>query len=235
MGQALGLGPSMYDVCGVLSENIWGFPINNVTVTLEVNNTAWNSVSTYVAGLFDFYEDFPPVPYQNTTYVITVSFAGTNSMNASAISSTPDGTTYTVSTTNQFGLEPSSNFTVLSVGPQSVLGSMLNETPAQMQESGTATGVLKVRNEFTLGFPWYRFHIMYFFQSVEQFDVGIGLIGGNTFTPENDFANTYKGYVQNVVVDLFEDWCAAEAVQYIRSFDRSAGVVGGCNHISRCR
>jgi hypothetical protein len=52
----------------------------------------------------------------------------------------------------------------------------------QMQKNAEASGQLRIWNQFSISYPWYRFHMVYLLHGVEQFDIGIGLIGGNVMT-----------------------------------------------------
>jgi hypothetical protein len=113
--------PSQYRVGGWLMSGYTGLGGSNVRV--KVNDTDLGSLVTLdhpgCCGYFSFVRDFPAVNNSPTTYTVTVSFNGEDSLSASATSTAPDGTSYAACTTTQFNLKPSSNMTVLTVTPKS--------------------------------------------------------------------------------------------------------------------
>jgi hypothetical protein len=57
--------------------------------------------------------------------------------------------------------------------------------------------------------------MVYLLGGFEQFDVGIGVLGGNIVTATNDFANRIQSYLHDIAWDLFVDWVGSEAIQAI--------------------
>ncbi|MGB8780030.1 MAG: hypothetical protein WCD81_05205 [Candidatus Bathyarchaeia archaeon] len=129
-----------------------GTGVSNENVAITVNGESFQN-TTDQNGYFNLSLDLQPkcpngqTSYQNVTYTITSSFAGDHPTNATAYDNTLDGEQYAACTTIQYGYEPSSNTTVLTVTPQSTLTTMLTETPEEMQKQEEQNGTLKIYNE----------------------------------------------------------------------------------------
>jgi hypothetical protein len=111
--------------------------VQGETVTTTVNGESFQN-TTGPKGYFNLTLDLQPEctngTYQNATYTITVSFAGDQQVNASAYDNMLDGTGYAECITVQYGYEPSSNSTVLTVTPQSTQAMVPTETSDQLKQ-----------------------------------------------------------------------------------------------------
>lgn len=134
-------------------------------------------------------------------------------LNATTWAKTLDGEQYPACTTTQYGYEPAYNTTTLTVLPESTEVLAMTKSPEEMQKQAEQNGTLKLKNEWSWGYPWYRLHMVYLLGAVEQFDVGIGILGGNIVTATNHFTSRINSYARDIAWDLFGDWVAGEVVQ----------------------
>lgn len=81
-----------------------------------------------------------------------------------------------------------------------------------MQQEAEQNGTLKIWNEFSRFYPWFRFHLVYLLGGVDQFDVGTSVLGSNVVTAAQNFADRIRGYIKDIEWDLFGDWVADEVV-----------------------
>jgi hypothetical protein len=163
-----------------------GVPNENVTTT--VNGESFRN-TTGPNGYFNLTLNLQPEctngTYQNSTYTITASFGGDQFTNATAYDNTLGGASYAECTTAQYGYEPSSNSTVLTVTPQSTQAITPTETPKQIQEEAESNGSLKIYNEFSWWYPWYRLHFKITTNDTTTIDAGVSLLpGGSTQSSE---------------------------------------------------
>jgi hypothetical protein len=153
------------------------------------------------------------------------------------IAYTLDGTRYAVSTTIYYGLKPSINSFTLTVEPpktevktapedmlqgnvtatQTSVKVPPQKTPEQLRREAEHSGSLRVWHEFSWWFPWYRFHMVYLLHGIDQFDVGIGLLGGNIINALQNFIDKISRYAKEIVPDLFADYVLREMVAVVGS------------------
>ena len=134
--------------------------VPNKEVKLKINETEY-TVTTNDTGHFSKSLDLQPKDGENTTYIITASFADDTQqpLNATAWAKTLDGQDYATCTTIQFGYRPSCNSTLLMVEPQATDTATSKKSPEEMKEEMLGIGWLKVWHGFSWWYPWYRLHI----------------------------------------------------------------------------
>jgi hypothetical protein len=180
-------------------------------VKIVVDGTVKDENPTNASGEFSFALNLPPVNNKATDYQVQVMFEGDGCSSATAYGKV-NGTDYAVCTTIQYGYKPSTNSTCLTVEPQATQVATTTKTPEQMQKEAKQNGSLRIRHEFTWRYPWYRFHMIYLLYGVEQFDVGVGILGGNIIEALQDFVDRVSRYVKQIVPDLFVDYVLGEMV-----------------------
>jgi hypothetical protein len=136
--------------------------VSGKPVKIYVNDVEKTILYTYglngdfsLAGL-----DLPPVNNQPTTYQIRAVFEGDNPCTATAYAKTPNGTSYAACTTIEYGYKPSSNSASVTVEAPTSVVTVPTKTPEQLQQEAKQKGWLKIRNEFTWWYPWYRMHFV---------------------------------------------------------------------------
>jgi hypothetical protein len=152
--------PSQYKISGWLKNGTIG--LGSKLVSLKINDTVVDSRLTddFVGwqGCYCFVHDFPAVNNVSTTYTVSVSFNGTNPSSASATSITLGGSNYAMCTTIQYGCQPCSNSTMLTVDPQSTIAAISTKTLEEMQQEAEQSDWFRVEPEFSWCFPWFRLH-----------------------------------------------------------------------------
>jgi hypothetical protein len=157
-------------------------------VTLELNDTAHEyNQTTDQYGNATWTETLSPQANDSATvYNVAVSFAGDlPAKTAIASLKTPNGTSYTVCSTLQYGTyKPSANSTSILVWPQTTTGTTTLESPDQLQADAKSKGYLSVYNEFSWRYPWYRMHVKI------SFGGAIIDVGFNPLLPFGDVVKT---------------------------------------------
>ncbi|MGB8780311.1 MAG: hypothetical protein WCD81_06635 [Candidatus Bathyarchaeia archaeon] len=209
-----------------------GTGVSNETVTITVNGQSFQN-KTDQNGYFNLTIDLEPechngtTAYQNVTYTITASFAGDVPTNATAYDNALDGTNYTACTTVQYVYEPSTNSTILTVTPQSTLTALLTETPQEMQKQAEQNGTLKVKNQWSWWYPWYRVHYQFIPNGTVEYDYGVSpLPFGNTLAYTKYMNNTVVNFVLNANLAILSAITLSEYQGYIISMLGPAGFLG---------
>jgi hypothetical protein len=119
------------------------------------------------------------------------TFNGTNPQSANLTALDPYGDQYVICTTNQYDLSPSTNSSTLAVLLQTTDAITAAKTTKQMQQEAEQNGTLRVYNEWSWCFPWYRAHCVSVYEGRNQFDQGISPIPfvGATLTVAPSFLN----------------------------------------------
>lgn len=170
-----------HTISGMLSS--YSQPVPNKQVSILVNGTVKSIVTTSINGWYNLSLDFLPADNKPTTYSVQASFEGDEPSSAAAYGYTPNGTQYAVCTATHYGYKPTSKSTMLTVESRSTTTTTITKTPEQVQVDAIQIGCLRIWNEFTLWYPWYRLHVNVTLGEV-SFDVG--------FNPVLPFGTTFS-------------------------------------------
>lgn len=151
-------------------------PLAGRTIKVKVNGNEYD-LTTDGDGRFSLTRDLQPRNDQTTTYQVTATFEGDQPQSATANATAPDGTSYPVCTTIQYGYKPSSNRVTVTVEPPATVVDTTEEstvteqpestivevpppkTPEEMQAEAEQEGWLQIWHEFAWWWPFYRLHI----------------------------------------------------------------------------
>jgi len=109
------------------------------------------------------------------------------------------------------GYKPASNTITLTVEPKSTTATTPTKTPEQMQEEAEDSGWLTTWHEFTIWYPWYRLHFVYWGSPIVQFDVGISLLPfGDSITYAETFVQKIMSLLPRVIWAITGGMASAE-------------------------
>jgi len=185
-------------------------PLRGRTVKVRVNDVE-HAVTTHLSGDFSLCLSLPALNNQPTTYTIVASFDGDNMETATAYGTFPNGTQYTVCTTIQYGYRPASSSVSLTVEPQATQVTTPTKTPEQLQEEAEDSGWLTLWHEFTIWYPWYRLHFVYWGSPIMQFDVGLSLLPfGDSIQYAEVFVQRIESLLPRVIWSIVAGLASAE-------------------------
>lgn len=143
-------------------------------------------------------DDEPSLPQ------IEILSMANNVLDLDSIVILPRGTSYAMCTTIQYGNQPCSNSTMLTVDPQSTIATISTKTAEEMQQEAKDSGGLSIYNEFSWSYPWYKVHVK--IQVNPTIDIGFNpiLSGGEThdWTGLETFSNVMEEVWQDIMLDF---------------------------------
>ena len=210
--------------------------VDGKTVTVKVNETAY-MLTTNQNGYFKTTLKLEPRGYKPTTYMITATFEGDSSLNATAWTYTLDGQRFAACTTMQFGFKPSFNSTSLTVEPQATQETQPTKTPEQLQAEAEQSGWLTIWHEFSWWYPWYRCHLKIdctLAQGRLYMDYGWTFLPfGSTFECNevtaymiNDLANQVYNVGKDVLLELVKGYLIGMVIQHLTAWLLGKTLVG---------
>jgi hypothetical protein len=173
------------------------------TVTLTVNGIDYVN-QTNSTGYVTLHQTLQPGDTSANIYEVIAMFNGTNPRSFSLNASDPYGNQYAVCTTNQYDLRPSTNSSTLQVLLQSTDVITTTKTIDQMQQEAKQSRTLRVKEEWSWGYPWFRVHFLFAPNGTTEYDDGISLLPfGNTLQ--------YTALMSSTVINLWQGVVKATA------------------------
>jgi hypothetical protein len=188
--------------------------VNGTAYTLQTNGTGY--VTLHLA--------LQPGDTSANTYQIVATFNGTNLKTAILNASDPYGDQYAVCITNQYGLRPSTNCSTLAVLLQTTDEITIVKTMEQMQKEAEDNGSLRVRDQWSWCYPWFRVHFQFVQNGTVEYDEGVSpLPFGNTLQYTEIMNNTVINFVLNANLAILSAIALSQYQGYIISMLGPAG------------
>jgi hypothetical protein len=197
---------------------------------------------------FELIINFESVDNKATTYRIQAVFEGDTPQNATAYTTTPNGTSYPLCTTMQTVYWPSLNTAALTVEPPSTTATADSEstateqqestkveippgkTPEQLEQEAKDKGWLSIKHEFTWWYPWYRCHLMLDVdlpQGHLHIDYGwTALPFGQTFKANEVIAYIFNDMTANIAWDVIESFFVGLFIQHAAALVLGRTLIG---------
>jgi len=203
--------------------------VGGKTIKLKLNQTEYSN-TTDADGLARIMLWLSPQANNNqTSFNVVASFEGDGTSIALAYHTLPNGTQYSVCQTIQYNpFKPSSNSTSITVQPQTTTGATTLISQEQMQKNAEDSGWFKPWNQFTLEYPWYRFHPKIILYGM-VIDIGFNPIlhGGETYQWEGleIFATIAEDVIQDFIIDVIGVFAGYLAAKLLSVWNPVVGII----------
>jgi hypothetical protein len=201
-----------------------GYPLSSQNVTLTVNGTAYALPPTNGRGYVTLHLALQPGDTSANMYEVMATFNGTNPRSFSINGTDPYGDQYAMCTTNQYDLRPSTNSSTLAVLLQTTDAITASKTMEQIQNEAEDSGTLRVRDQWTWLYPWFRVHFQFVPNGTVEYDDGISpLPFGNTLEYTAFMNNTVVNFVVNANLAILSAIVLSQFQGYVISMLGPAG------------